>query len=278
MAEIFKLLCVLAHPDDESLGLGSTLAKYGAEGVETYLVMATRGERGEQTAPRPPKNAPDLQTVSKTRSTELHAAARVLGIHQVTFLDYVDGELDHAVPAEVVGRIVSQLRRIRPQVVITFGPDGTYGHPDHVAISQLTTAAVVSSADPAYYDPLGLASHRVSKLYYLTTDNELVQVYNAVFGKLAFPVNGISRGWVTWPDWVHSARIDATDYWRLALQAIRCHQSQADIFGELEYLPLEKQRQLWGQRTFYRAFSLVNGGSRTEKDLFEGLRVPDYQV
>ena len=278
MAEIFKLLCVLAHPDDESLGLGSTLAKYGAEGVETYLVMATHGERGEQTIPPQPKSGPDLQAASKTRSTELHAAARVLGIHQVTFLDYVDGELDHAVPGEVVGRIVSQLRRIRPQVVITFGPDGTYGHPDHVAISQLTTAAVVSAADPAYYDPLGLASHRVSKLYYQTTDNDLVRVFSSVFGELAFQVDGVARGWVTWPDWAHSARIDATDYWRMALQAIRCHQSQAGLFGELECLPLEQQRQLWGQRTFYRAFSLVNGGRRIEKDLFEGLRVADYQV
>jgi LmbE family N-acetylglucosaminyl deacetylase len=278
MAEIFKLLCVLAHPNDESLGLGSTLAKYGAEGVETYLVMATRGERGEQTAPRRPKDGPDLPAFSKTRSTELHAAARVLGIHQVTFLDYLDGELDHADPGDVVGRIVAQLRRIRPQVVITFGPGGTYGHPDHVAISQFTTAAVVSAADPAYCDPLDLASHRVSKLYYLTTDNELVRVYNSVFGERAFPVDGVARGWVTWPDWAHSARIDAADYWRQALQAIRCYQSQSALFGELECLPLEQQRQLWGERTFYRAFSLVNGGRHTEKDLFEGLRIADYQV
>ncbi|MGH6636006.1 MAG: PIG-L deacetylase family protein [Gammaproteobacteria bacterium] len=137
MVEQLKLMCVLAHPDDESLGTGGTLAKYAAEGIETYLVTATRGERGwtgnEQ-------DNPGLEALGKTREAELLAAARVLGLREVKFLDYVDGDLDQSDSLQIVARIVGHLRRVKPQVVITFGPDGVTGHPDHIAVSQFTTA------------------------------------------------------------------------------------------------------------------------------------------
>src|SRR5437667_3183570 len=132
MAERLKLMSVLAHPDDESLGTGGTLARYAAEGVETYLVTATRGERGWGD----PATYPGLAELGRIRTAELQAAAAVLGLREVAFLDYIDGDVDQADPAEVVARLVAPIRRIRPQVVLTFGPDGSYGHPDHIAISQ----------------------------------------------------------------------------------------------------------------------------------------------
>src|SRR2546426_2529804 len=108
MTNTLKLLCVLAHPDDESLGTGGILAKYAAEGVETYLVTATRGERGWFGDER---DNPGLEALGKIREAELLAAASVLGIHRVEFLDYLDGDLDQAHPAEVIAHIVEHLRR-----------------------------------------------------------------------------------------------------------------------------------------------------------------------
>ncbi len=125
MADQLKLMCVLAHPDDESLGVGGTLAKYADEGIETYLVAATRGERGwwgEE------KDYPGLEGLGKIREDELLCAANTLGLREVNFLDYVDGDLDQANPQDAIGKIVSHLRRVKPQVVVTFPPDGGYGH------------------------------------------------------------------------------------------------------------------------------------------------------
>jgi GlcNAc-PI de-N-acetylase len=124
-----KLMGVLAHPDDESLGIGGTLAKYADEGIETYLVTATRGEPGRfgESGEKPP---PDV--VGRVREAELHEAARVLGVREVRFLDYYDGDLDQVNVTEAVARIADHLRRVKPYVVITFGPEGAYGHPDHI--------------------------------------------------------------------------------------------------------------------------------------------------
>src|SRR6516164_6178682 len=91
MNEKFKLLAVLAHPDDESLGFGGTLAKYAAEDVETYLVTATRGERGRFFSETRPA---DVTEVGRVREAELRAAAGELGIHEVSILDYPDGAVD----------------------------------------------------------------------------------------------------------------------------------------------------------------------------------------
>src|SRR5688500_13119669 len=157
-----RLMAVLAHPDDESFAVGGALAKYAALGVETYVVTATRGERGRHFTD---VDRPSDEEVGRVREAELRAAARVLGVREVTFLDYHDGEVDAADPAEAVARIVAELRRVRPHVVLTFDPFGLYGHPDHVAICQLTTAAVAAAADPGF-DAGAAPAHRVAKLYY----------------------------------------------------------------------------------------------------------------
>jgi LmbE family N-acetylglucosaminyl deacetylase len=144
-------MAVLAHPDDESLGFGGTLAKYASEGVETFLVTATRGENGRYRGHSPgegPHHGP--AALGRIREAELRAAASALGIRDVSLLDYRDRDLDRASPHEAVERIVRHLRRVRPHIVVTFGPDGAYGHPDHVAVSQFTTAAIVAAADATF--------------------------------------------------------------------------------------------------------------------------------
>lgn len=269
MGEILRLLCVLAHPDDESMGTGSTLAKYAAQGIETYLVTATRGEKGWTGNGA---EYPGPAALGRLRQKELLAAANVLGIRQVYFLDYIDGELDQTEPGEAIQKITRYLRLIRPQVVITFGPDGNYGHPDHIAISQFTTAAVVCAADPSYSDSDNLPPHRVTKLYYILDTRRLWEEFKSVVADISIQVDNTLREPVMWEDWAVSARINGCAHSQKALEAVLCHRSQITEFGDLKRFPEEQQCRLWGVRTYYRAYSLVNGGREVEDDLFTGIR------
>lgn len=262
-------MCILAHPDDESLGVGGILAKYAAEGVQTYLVTATRGERGWNGQQEP---YPGPETLGQIREAELAAAARVLGIQEVTFLDYLDGDLDQADPQEAIAKIVTQLRRNRPQVVVTFDPYGAYGHPDHIAISQFALAAVMASADPNYHLSHEWPPHRVSKFYYMASTKHGMADYQAAFGDLVMEIDGTERRSIPWPNWAITTRINTVDYWQQVWQAVSCHQSQLPSYGSLSQLPPAQHEILWGGQHLYRAYSLVNGGRQLESDLFEGLR------
>jgi LmbE family N-acetylglucosaminyl deacetylase len=263
-------MCVLAHPDDESLGTGGALAKCAVEGVATYLVTATRGERGRF---GDGKESPGPEVVGKTREAELMSAAKELGIREVRFLDYPDGALDHVDTAEAIEKIAGHVRRVKPQVVITFGPEGAYGHPDHIAISQLTTAAIVCAADPLFGPRPAIGEpHRVSKLYFIAWSPKKWTAYQAALRKLVFTVNGEERQAVPWPDWAITTVIDTSRVWPAVWRAVSCHKTQMTIYRKLEELSEEHQRSLWGTQEFYRVFSSVNGGHTRESDLFEGLR------
>ena len=269
MTQSLKLMCILAHPDDESLGTGGILAKYAAEGIKTYLVTATRGERGWFGDER---EHPGLEKLGKIRENELLDAAEVLDIRYVDFLDYIDGELDAAHPAEAIAKIVGHIRHVQPDVVVTFGPYGGYGHPDHIAISQFTTAAIVEAANPDSNYYKDLAPHSVSKFYYMAESAEMFDVYKSVFGDLVMHIDGARRGPITWPTWSVSARIDTYDHWRTVARAIACHRTQAPAYSLLEELTEQQRKALWGTQCYYRVFSRVNGGRQVEEDLFEGLR------
>jgi LmbE family N-acetylglucosaminyl deacetylase len=263
-----RLLCILAHPDDESLGTGGILAKYAAAGVATGVLCATRGERGW---PGNPDEYPGPEALGRLREAELRAAAATLGVREVAFLGYGDGELDRADPTEATGRIVAHLRRLRPQVVVTFAPDGATGHPDHIAISQLTTAAIVCAADASACLPGDAPPHRVAKLYYLVYARAQAETFDAAFGDSAMTVDGVRRAAPPWPDWAITTRVDASAHWRRVWAAIGCHRTQFPDAATLARLPDATHRALWGTQDFYRAFSLVNGGRTVEDDLFAGL-------
>jgi LmbE family N-acetylglucosaminyl deacetylase len=266
---MLKLMCVLAHPDDESLGTGGVLARYAAEGVETYLVTATRGERGWM---GDPAENPGLQTLGQMRTAELLAASDVLGIQEVNFLDYIDGDVDQADPVEAAAKIANHLRRVRPDVVITFDPYGAYGHPDHIAICQFTLAAVVAAAASDYAGAEGHLPHQVRKLYFMAYTLEDVEFYESIFGRLVMTIDGQERMASGWPAWALTTQVDTTVYSPQVWQAVQCHRSQIPAYEVLEDLTEAEHRRLWGTATFYRAFSLVNSGRAVEKDLFEGLR------
>jgi LmbE family N-acetylglucosaminyl deacetylase len=257
-----RLMCVLAHPDDESLGTGGTLAKYAAEGVVTSVLCATRGEKGRfgESGDRP---APEV--VGRVREAELRGAAAMLGVCEVNFLDYIDGELDRVNPREAVEKIADHLVRAKPHVVITFGPEGAYGHPDHIAISQFATAATLVAASR-------VPAHVVSKLYYIEWRASKWDAYQTAFKRLAANVDGVERKASPWPDWELTTVIDTSDVWQTVWKAVSCHKTQVSIFKNLEHLSPDAHNAIWGTQEFYRAFSLVNGGRVREADLFEGLR------
>jgi LmbE family N-acetylglucosaminyl deacetylase len=265
-----RLLCVLAHPDDESLGTGGVLAQCAADGVATYLVTATRGERGRfgdgTTSPGP-------EVVGRTREAELLAAAAELGLREVCCLDYPDGGLDQVDPKEAIERIAGHIRRVKPHVVVTFGPEGAYGHTDHIAVSQLTGAAIVSAADPSCPGSNESAGrHRVSKFYFIAWSHRKWSAYQAALKKLVFTVDGDERQATPWPEWAITTVIDTSHVWPTVWRAVSCHQTQMAIYEKLGDLSDEHQRALWGTQEFYRVFSSVNGGRARESDLFEGLR------
>lgn len=252
-------MCVLAHPDDESLGTGGVLAKYAGEGVGTYVVTATRGERGryDETG-----TSPGPEIVGRAREAELRAAAKELGVREVSFLDYMDGVLDEAPVAEVTEKIAGHIRRIQPHVIVTFDPYGAYGHRDHIAISQFTGAAIVRAAD----------AHRVSKFYYFVNGPRKWAAYQAAFKTLTSTVDGTVRTAIAWPDWSITTVVDSTAVWETVWRAVQCHKTQMSIYKNFATLTENDQKAIWGTQELYRVFSLVNGGRTQETDLFEGLR------
>ena len=264
-----RLLVVFAHPDDESMGMGGTLAKYAAQGVETYLVCASHGERGWF---GPEEQNPGLGALGKLREKELMHALHELGMQGVSFLDYMDGEVDRADHDQAIEKIVIHIRRVKPQVVVTFPPDGNYGHPDHIAVGQFTSAAIVCAADANYKDAENLASHRTSKLYYMVDSENFIHLIAPFMGDMTFPVDDQLRGEIAWKDWMITTRIDMAEHCHAAWRAIQCHQSQLPTLGRLAEMHQDAGVAVLAmQGTFYRAFSLVNGGRVIEKDLFEGI-------
>lgn len=277
MNEPLRLIAILAHPDDESLGMGGTLAKYAAEGVETYVLTATRGEAGRYQGLKEGEGSghPGAARMARIRETELRGAVAALGVHELVLLDYQDGQLDRAEPRGVIRQIAGHLRRLRPQVAVTFSPDGAYGHPDHIAISQFATAACLAAADGTCdlgSSNAGYAPHALSKLYYITWPEGAWAVYQRVFKKLVVHVDGVERQASPWQEWAITTIVDTKDYWPTVWKAVQAHDSQVATYGQLQTLPPELHEELWGQQYFYRAFSTVNGGRRRETDLFEGLR------
>ena len=275
MSEPLRLLVVAAHPDDETLGFGGVLVRYAREGVGTFVLSATSGQRGRYHGhPFGSAEHPGPQALGDIRERELRAAGVALGVHEVQLLDYEDQHLDRADPADAVGAIVTYVRRVRPQVILTFAPDGSYGHPDHIAISQLTTAAVVAAADPRFgagQARLG-AAYTVAKLYYLAWDEETWTAYQTGFKKLVSVVDGVERQATAWPTWALTTIVETGDARADVWRAVACHATQTRAYDALNRLDPALRDSLWRTQSFYRAYSLVNGGRTPEYDLFEGLR------
>lgn len=130
------VLGVWAHPDDETYLSAGIMALAARAGQRVVCVTATRGEKGSQDEVRWPP-----ETIGATRAEELERALAVLGIHEHHWLGYVDGECDGVDVAEAAGRLAAIADEVAPDTILTFGPDGQTGHPDHVAVSRWVDAA-----------------------------------------------------------------------------------------------------------------------------------------
>ena len=182
MAEKKVLLSVLAHPDDESFGMGGTLAYYADQGVDVYLICATRGEVGE-VAPEYLKNYP---SIAELREAELRCASAHLGLAGIHFMSYRDSgmlgspENDHpealigASVEKVAREVASLMREIKPDVVLTFDPIGGYRHPDHIHIHEATVKAFELAGDEGFMD--GLPAHKPARLYFHTISKRYLRV------------------------------------------------------------------------------------------------------
>ena len=167
------ILAVLAHPDDESFGLGGTLALYARKGYNTYYVCATRGEAGTVDD----EYMRGFSSTAEMRTDELMRAAKHLSLKDVFFLNYrdsgmpgteenkhPDAQINHSID-EVAGRVVGYIRELKPEVVLTFDPIGGYKHPDHIHIHQATKLAFENAHDASFHPEAGLP-FKPRALYY----------------------------------------------------------------------------------------------------------------
>jgi len=160
-----RLLCIFAHPDDEVFCSGGTIAKYVAIGAEVMVVSATKGDAGQIRD----ANIATRRTLGKVRESELFTSCKHLGAQSVQCLDYGDGTLKDLDINILVEHVVKIIRDFRPDVVVTFGPDGAYGHPDHIVIGEATTIACTLAGDAQNFPQQitdGLTQHAPAFLYH----------------------------------------------------------------------------------------------------------------
>jgi len=265
----YTILTVFAHPDDEAFGTGGTLSKYAAEGHDVYLVTATRGEAGGIAEPdlATPANLPFV------REKELRCACEIYGIHPPIFLDYVDGQLPIVHQGQAVGKLVRLIRELKPEVLITFGPDGIYGHYDHIAAHRWATIAANLAADPDCFPDLDLCEpHQVRKVYYRTLAEEQVQAMSEDGKPAAVDMDGVPFYFVGRPASEITTVIDVNDYTQQKLAGIRCHTTQVGRNNRFVEHAEEVIQEPWFQtESFVLGFT---GGERpggVEDDLLAGL-------
>jgi LmbE family N-acetylglucosaminyl deacetylase len=275
-----RLLGVFAHPDDEGT-MGGALLRYGAMGVETGLVCATRGEVGEISDPAlaTPEN------LGQVREQEMRAAANALGVHRLWFLDYRDsgmaGTADNnnprafarVNPAEAVGKLVAIIREFRPQVMVTFDETGGYGHPDHITIYRHATSAFYAAADGVQYPELG-QPHAVSKLYYSSFPRSAIRALGEWIKEQG------SEGWFTeldpeqfgLPDDQIDVRLDVASVEEAKARSWAMHRTQMDPNSIMAKAPEELQRKWRSSEYFHLAATRVGPDVAGENDLFARVR------
>ena len=234
---------MFAHPDDESHWGSGVAARYHDEGARTILITATRGERGTT------GGLCSIEELPGVREQELREAAAILRFDELEILPYEDKELPNAPPDEIRRALVATLRRERPDVVVTFDPNGINLHADHLAISRFATDALAAAADPRWFPELG-PPHRVTRLLWTP------------------PV-------MPWDDGEFAPRpgvdflIDTSRCWQQRARALAAHRTQRAILEKLylkrpdveQLLSIDVLRQAWGPAL----------GDRPERDVFAGM-------
>jgi len=216
------LLAVFAHPDDETFRPGGTLALLARRGVKVHVLTFTHGEAGS--CGEPPLCTSDELTIVRER--ELLCACAALGIEPPHLLDYPDGHLAEVDSERVIADILVVVHQVHPKVLLSFGPDGLSGHPDHILVGQLAAEAF----------------HRIEEiaaLYTVAVPQSLSQSLNM---RQVHPV----------PDETIALSVDVSSVWETKLAAMRCHATQWSS-SPMQSAPPERQRLFFGHEHFVRA-------------------------
>lgn len=277
------MLVCLAHPDDETFGMGGTLALYALRGVQVHLVCATRGEVGDVD----PELMQGFNSIAERRESELRCAAGILGLIGVYFLGYRDsgmpGTSDNQNPNalaaqpvdEVARKIVHYIRLLKPQVMVTHDPIGGYKHPDHIAMHRATLRALELASDLNFLDDS--PPFKPEKLYYQTMPKNLLRWVVKLAPLLRMDPHHFGRNHdidlatlVDEGDFPTHARINCQSVSQIRDEATACHTSQlGGSIGRKGPMALLR-RYLGSTETFMRALPAPESGLR-ERDLFDGI-------
>jgi N-acetyl-1-D-myo-inositol-2-amino-2-deoxy-alpha-D-glucopyranoside deacetylase len=294
-----RLLLVHAHPDDESIGTGATMARYVAEGASVTLVTCTLGEEGEVLVPSLALLAVDhADQLGGWRIHELNNAMATLGVTDHRFLGGAgrfrdSGMMDHpsnlkprafwradsdpAVFDAAVSALAEVIREVRPQVIVTYDDFGGYGHPDHIMANRVTTAAIAAAAQAAYPGVTGSA-WEISKFYWTAMPRSLLQAgIDALKDRPDSPFAGIeSAADVPFAvaDELVTTAIDATEHLDAKMRALAAHATQISVDGPFFALSNNTGQQGWGVEYFRlrqgKAAGELDADGR-ETDLFAGI-------
>jgi LmbE family N-acetylglucosaminyl deacetylase len=276
-----KILAVLAHPDDESFGLGGTLALYKQRGYETYYVCATRGEAGTVDE----EHLKGFKDTAEMRTDELMRAAKELGLKEVYFLGYRDSgmpgmeanqhpnaQINHPIE-EVAGKVVKYIREIKPEIVITFDPIGGYKHPDHIHIHKATVLAFANADDENFHPESG-AAFKPSALYFQVFPRGFLKAMTRLmplFGKdpTKWGRNGdINLKELAEVDFPVHVRMHTKSVAEIKTRASAQHASQGGT--QMRRGLMGFVTRMFGEREdFMRAYPPVTDGFKRKYDLFD---------
>lgn len=278
-----RILLSFAHPDDESFGSGGMIARYVAEGADVFYICATNGDVGTVA----PEKLTGYGSVADLRLAELDCASAKLGFKEVFKFGYRDSGMMYSettkdpaclwqAPRDAVARrVVEVIRKVKPQVVVTFNKFGGYGHPDHIAIQRATTDAFTLAGDASY--ETGQEPYQPQKLYYSAFSTLMFRVNlvrvrlkgqdprklgrNKDFDMLAILEN---------VEPIHT-EIDVKDYLHAWDEASACHDSQ--LGGGMPRLPMWFRRTFVHKQSFTRVHPAPTHNRIDEHDLFASVRV-----
>ena len=282
-----RLMCVHAHPDDESSKGAATMAKYVREGVDVLVVTLTDGSRGSVL--NPAMDTPEVQAdITAVRALEMERAREILGVRQV-FMGWVDSGLPEGDPLpplpegcfalgdleEQTRALVELVRREKPHVMTTYDENGGYPHPDHIRCHEVSMAAFEAAGDPERFPDAGEPWQPLKLYYNHTFHKERLTKLHGVMTEhgIESPYGEWLENWVDKPEDEGrlTTMVECAEYFSLRDQALIAHATQVDPTGRWFACPLELQQQAWPTEDFQLARTHVTS-TLPESDLFAGIR------
>lgn len=284
MAERRCLLTVHAHPDDESSKGPATVARYHDQGVHTVLVCCTGGEEGDVL--NPAMDRPEVKEhLTEYRRQELAAAVAIIGYDELVYLGYRDSGMPGseanknpesfamAPLDEAVGRLVTVIRRVRPQVVVTYPDEQTrYPHPDHLRVHEISAIAFDAAADPKAYPEAG-EPYAPAKMYYTVWSVSRMRALHQKFLELGLE-SPFGEDWIAnMPAEVpFTTSVDVTGYEHIRVDALRAHATQVDPTSRMWFgLPPEVEKALPNTEEYQLMRNRLGPTEVVEDDLFAGV-------